>query len=101
MKQYVIAMAAACTLFLASCGNSPEKVVTDFYTANKANDFEKAMTYTDLPEACKSAALRWVQKQPRMKTAKLSDIERVRKVTYEGKTHYEITAKGRTFRTDN
>lgn len=59
------------------------------------------MTYTDLPEACKSAALRWVQKQPRMKTAKLSDIEQVRKVTYEGKTHYEIKAKGRAFRTDN
>ena len=59
------------------------------------------MTYTDLPEACKSAALRWVQKQPRMKTAKLSDIEQVRKVTYEGKVHYEIKAKGRTFRTDN
>ena len=59
------------------------------------------MVYTDLPEACKSAALRWVQKQPRMKTAKLSDIEQVRKVTYEGKTHYEIKAKGRTFRTDN
>ena len=59
------------------------------------------MVYTDLPEACKSAALRWVQKQPRMKTAKLSDIEQVRKVTYEGKTHYEIKAKGRSFRTDN
>ena len=59
------------------------------------------MVYIDLPEACKSAALRWVQKQPRMKTAKLSDIEQVRKVTYEGKTHYEIKAKGRSFRTDN
>ena len=54
-----------------------------------------------LDGAYKSAALRWVQKQPRMKTAKLSDIEQVRKVTYEGKTHYEIKAKGRTFRTDN
>ena len=32
---------------------------------------------------------------------KLSDIEKVRKVTYEGKVHYEITAKGKTFRTDN
>ena len=52
MKQYVIAMAAACTLFLASCGNSPEKVVTDFYTANKANDFEKAMEIVHHYAAC-------------------------------------------------
>ena len=65
------------------------------------HDRNDRMTYTELPEACKSAALRWVQKQPRMKTAKLSDIEQVRKVTYEGKTHYEIKAKGRSFRTDN
>ena len=64
-------------------------------------DRDDRMTYTDLPEACKSAALRWVQKQPRMKTCKLSDIEKVRKVTYEGKVHYEIKAKGMTFRTDN
>lgn len=65
------------------------------------HDRQDRLTYTDLPEACKSPALRWVQKQPRMKTCKLSDIERVRKVTYEGKVHYEITAKGKTFRTDN
>jgi hypothetical protein len=65
------------------------------------HDRNDRMTYTELPEACKSAALRWVRKQPRMKTCRLEDIEQVRKVTYEGKTHYEIKAKGRTFRTDN
>ena len=37
-----------------------------------------------------------------MKTTKLSDIELVRKVrTPNGKTHYEIKALGRCFRTDD
>ena len=59
-------------------------------------------SYTDLPDSFKSAALHWVQKQPRMKTCKLSDIELVRKVrTPNGKTHYEIKARGRCFRTDD
>mgnify|MGYP007070236466 CR=1 FL=1 len=58
-------------------------------------------TTAQLGEAYKSAALRWVQKQPRMKTCKLSDIEKVIKVTCHGNAHYEITAKGKTFRTDN
>ena len=59
-------------------------------------------SYTDLPDSFKSAALHWVRKQPRMKTTKLSDIELVRKVrTPNGKTHYEIKARGRCFRTDD
>lgn len=63
---------------------------------------EDRTNYTDLPDACKSAALRWVWKQPRMKTCRLEEIEKVRKVrTPDGKAHYEITARGRTFRTDN
>ena len=58
--------------------------------------------YTDLPEACKSAALRWVRKQPRMKTCRLEEIEKVRKVrASDGRVHYEITARGRSFRTGN
>ena len=44
-------------------------------------------SYTDLGEAYKSAALRWVQKQPRMKTCKLSDIEGVRKVHPRREAH--------------
>ena len=79
-------------------GRAAHQKQLDRYRNHDRND---RMVYTDLPEACKSAALRWVQKQPRMKTAKLSDIEQVRKVTYEGKTHYEIKAKGRSSRTDN
>lgn len=63
---------------------------------------EDRTSYIDLPEACKSAALRWVRKQPRMKTCRLEEIEKVRKVrTPDGKVHFEITARGRAFRTDN
>lgn len=58
----------------------------------------------DLSDAFKSIALRYVQKQPRMKTCKLSDIERVTRVNWSswGRTTpnlygYEIVAKGRTF----
>ena len=55
---------------------------------------------TQLGDAYKSAALRWVQKQPRMKTCKLSDIEKVTKVSRSDRVHYEVTARGKTFRTD-
>ena len=49
-------------------------------------------------EAFKSACLRWLRKQPRMKTAKLEDIEHLRKYTREdGRRFYEITAKGRIY----
>ena len=58
----------------------------------------------DLPDSFKSAALRYVQRQPRMKTCKLSDIERVTRVNRSewGKTlpnlrGYEIVARGKTF----
>jgi len=58
----------------------------------------------DLPDSFKSAALRYVQRQPRMKTCKLSEIERVTRVNRSewGKTlpnlrGYEIVARGKTF----
>ena len=35
-----------------------------------------------------------------MKTCKLSDIEKVTKVSRNDRVHYEITARGKTFRTD-
>ena len=55
--------------------------------------------YEDITdEAFKSACLRWLRKQPRMKTAKLEDIEHLRKYTREnGRRFYEITAKGRIY----
>ena len=58
----------------------------------------------DLPDAFKSVALRYVQKQPRMKTCKLSEIERVTRVnrtqwneTLPELRGYEIVARGKTF----
>lgn len=58
----------------------------------------------DLPDSFKSVALRYVQKQPRMKTCKLSEIERVTRVnrtqwneTLPDLRGYEIVACGRTF----
>ena len=59
----------------------------------------------ELPDACKSAALRWVQKQPRMKTCRLDEIESVTRVckTAWGKVLpdldcYEIKARGKVFK---
>lgn len=58
----------------------------------------------DLPDAFKSAALRYLLKQPRMKTCKLSEIERVTRVnrtqwneTLPDLRGYEIVARGKTF----
>ena len=59
----------------------------------------------DLPEAFKCAALKYVQRQPRMKSCKLSDVTRVTRVNRSrwGKVTpalygYEIEARGKTFR---
>ena len=55
-------------------------------------------TSTELGDAYKSAALRWVQKQPRMKTCQLADITKmVRTTRRDGTVCYEITAKGKNF----
>ena len=51
-----------------------------------------------LGDAFKSAALRWIRKQPRMKTCKLEDIEKVERVwDSKGKRSFEITAKGKRY----
>ena len=59
----------------------------------------------ELPDACKSTALRWVRKQPRMKTCRLEEIESVTRVckTAWGKVLpdldcYEIKARGKVFK---
>ena len=59
----------------------------------------------DLPDAFKCAALKYVQRQPRMKSCKLSDVTRVTRVNRSswGETTpalygYEIEARGKTFR---
>lgn len=58
----------------------------------------------DLPDSFKSAALRYVQRQPRMKTCKISEIERVTRVNRTQWNEalpdlrgYEIVARGKTF----
>ena len=59
----------------------------------------------DPPDAFKCAALKYVQRQPRMKSCKLSDVTRVTRVNRSswGETTpalygYEIEARGKTFR---
>ena len=59
----------------------------------------------DLPDAFKCAALKYVQRQPRMKSCRLSDITRVTRVNRSswGETTpaldgYKIEARGKTFR---
>ena len=55
-------------------------------------------TRRELGEACKSAALKWVRKQPRMKTCRLDDIENVERVTHaDGTRRFEIRATGQRF----
>ena len=54
---------------------------------------------TELGDAYKSVALRWLRRQPRMKTCKLEDIDRIVKITRKDKlVCYEITAKGKEYR---
>ena len=54
--------------------------------------------YTDLGEAYKSAALRWLRKQPKMKTCRMEDIEKIKRITTpKGKRCFEICAKGKTY----
>ena len=51
-----------------------------------------------LSDAYKSAALKWLRKQPRMKTCRLEDIESVERFwDRNGKRSFEIRAKGRSF----
>lgn len=51
-----------------------------------------------LSDAYKSIALRWLRRQPRMKTAKLEDIKRFdRVITPDGKRFFEINVRGKKF----
>ena len=52
----------------------------------------------ELGEAYKSAALGWLRRQPRMKSCRLEDIEKMERVQLDdGTRRFEIRAKGRTF----
>ena len=51
-----------------------------------------------LDGAFKLTALRWLRKQPKMKTCRLEDIEKMERVWNEdGKRRFEITAKGKRY----
>ena len=52
----------------------------------------------ELGKAFKSIALKWVRRQPRMKSCRLEDIERMERVIgYNGRRYFEIRAKGKTY----
>ena len=52
----------------------------------------------ELGDAYKSVALRWLRRQPRMKSCKLEDIDRMtRRTRSDGTACFEIEAKGKTF----
>ena len=57
----------------------------------------RSAEYHQMPDAYKPAALRWLKKQPRMKSCKIEDITKLTKVTYSDGFRYEIEAKGKTF----
>ncbi len=53
---------------------------------------------TELGDAYKSVALRWLRRQPRMKSVKLEDITRMRrKHTRDGRVRYDIEARGKGY----
>lgn len=52
----------------------------------------------ELGNAYKSIALRWLRRQPRMKSCKLEDIDRmIRRTRSDDTVCFEIEAKGKTF----
>ena len=83
----------------------PEGWYTDMATAqdiqrirNERREARRIPTEKVLGTAFKSIALRWVRKQPRMKTTKLEDITKVSRYTSrDGSTGFKIEAKGKTF----
>ena len=83
----------------------PEGWYTDMATAqdiqrirNERREARRIPTERVLGTAFKSIALRWVRKQPRMKTTKLEDITKVARYTSrDGSTGFKIEAKGKTF----
>ena len=53
----------------------------------------------ELGDAYKSVALRWLHRQPKMKTCRLEDIGKMVKAVHrDGTSSYEIIAKGKTYR---
>ena len=65
------------------------------YARYKAQD---SRIREELGQAFKSIALKWVRRQPRMKSCGLEDIERMERVIgCDGRRYFEIRAKGKTY----
>ena len=83
----------------------PEGWYTDMATAediqqlrNQRRKAQRIASERAVGTAFKSIALRWLRKQPRMKTAKLEDITKmVRYTTGNNRIGFKIEAKGKTF----
>ena len=83
----------------------PEGWYTDMATAqeiqalrNQRRRARRIPSEKEVGTAYKSIALRWVRKQPRMKTTKLEDITKMtRYTTSDMRVGFKIEAKGKTF----
>ena len=65
---------------------------------NTGSRYDYTVKRRELGTAYKSVALRWLNKQPRMKTARLADIQKMTKETHrDGTFCYRIIAKGHDF----
>jgi len=65
---------------------------------NRRDDCDRRDRREVLGDAFKSIGLRWLKKQPRMKTCKLEDIEKMERVIgRDGHRRFEIKAKGKTY----
>ena len=63
------------------------------------NRYDFTVECRELGDAYKSVALRWLRRQPKMKTCRLEDIGKmVKEVHRDGTFCYEITAKDRKYR---
>ena len=72
--------------------DSTRHIQRERYLRNRADRRET------LGDAFKSTALRWLRKQPKMKTCRLEDIEKMERVwSDDGKRRFEITAKGKRY----
>ena len=70
----------------------------DRYVRN-GRRYDFTVSTRELGNAYKSIALRWLRRQPKMKTCKLEDIGKMVKAIHrDGTSSYEITAKGKTYR---
>jgi len=73
------------------------KALGELKFARRKRRSRRSTEYRQMPDAFKSAALRWLKKQPRMKTCRLEDITKITKRSYTNGFIYEIEAKGKTY----